>query len=109
MGVWAHLLACIPNGRGPQFLLWRSDIPRAGWQVHLPQGPALGDHTSDHIKSTSPLPLGHIQCMYKHPFKDEQVVQYPDIPTGGIHPGIILHLGNVLPPRWRALLSLPAP
>ena len=56
VGVWAMSLACVPDGKGPQFLLWRSNIPWAGWQVHLSQGPALGDHAGNCGKSTSPLP-----------------------------------------------------
>ena len=52
VGVWAAFLTCTPDGRVPQFLLWRSGIPQAGQQVHPPQGLALGHHTGNHSKST---------------------------------------------------------
>ena len=61
VGVLATSLACIPDGRNPHFLLWRSGTLCAGWQVHLPQGPALGDHTGDCSESTSLLPSTQIQ------------------------------------------------
>ena len=107
VGVEATSLACIPDGTGPQFLLWRSGTLRAGWQVHLPQGPALGDHAGNHGKSTSLLPSAKIQSHVQTSFegwRDGAVLWHP---TGGIYPGITLHLGNVPPPGWTALLSCP--
>ena len=61
VGVWATSLPCIHDGRGPQILLWRSGILQAGWQVHLPHGPALGDHAGDCGKLTSLFPSAQIQ------------------------------------------------
>ena len=82
VGVWATSLACIPDGRGPQFLLWGSGIPRAGWQVHPPHGPALGDHASDHGESTSLLPSALIQQHVQTSFEGWMGSVVPDIPLG---------------------------
>ena len=95
--------------KSPLFLPWRSSTLQAGWRVHLPWGPALGHHASNHGKLTSLLPSTQIQQHVQTSFGGWMGGMVPWHPTGGTHPGIALHLGNILPPGWTALLPLPVP
>ena len=61
VGAQAASSTCTLDGRAPQFLLGRSSIPQAGWQMHLPWGPALGDHAGNCGKLTFLLPSALIQ------------------------------------------------
>ena len=54
---WVHIL----DGRGLQFLLWTSGTLPAGWQIPLPQSPALGGPAGDHGELISLLPSAQIQ------------------------------------------------
>ena len=61
VGVQATFLMHFPDGRGLQFLCYTSGTLTAGWQICLPQSPALGGPASHHDESTSLLLSAWIQ------------------------------------------------
>ena len=74
VGVWATSLACIFDGRGLQFLLWRSSILQAGQWVHLPWVQPW--ETTLVTMANKPLHflLPRVNGLYKHPLQNEWVV-----------------------------------
>ena len=105
--MWAsgHIL----DGRGPQFLCWMSGNQPAGWQIRLPQSPALGGPAGDHSKLTSLLLSTQIQWHVwtsMGGWMGSVVLQHP---IWGTHPEITLHLDNALPLQQTVLLPLPTP